>query len=98
MAKRPQPAPGAIYECDRLAHPLFLAIRLYANRLEVDMGTTYLHRYKKTEAYKVSDLQGVTIKKRTVTWKYSAALTTFGIQEGRGRAGILQCREQPLIA
>lgn len=23
---------------------------------------------------------------------------TFGIQEGRGRAGILQCREQPLIA
>ena len=46
MAKRPQPAPGAIYECDRLAHPLFLAIRLYANRLEVDMGTTYLHRYK----------------------------------------------------
>lgn len=72
MAKRPQPAPGAIYECDRLAHPLFLAIRLYVNRLEVDMGTTYLHRYKKTEAYKVSDLQGVTIKKRTVTWKYSA--------------------------
>lgn len=72
MAKRPQPAPGAIYECDRLTHPLFLAIRLYANRLEVDMGTTYLHRYKKTEAYKVSDLQGVTIKKRTVTWKYSA--------------------------
>lgn len=35
-------------------------------------GTTYLHRYKKTEAYKVSDLQGVTIKKRTVTWRYSA--------------------------
>ena len=71
MAKRPQPAPDAIYECDRLDDPLFLAIRLYANRLELDMGTTYLHRYKKTEAYQVSDLQGVVLKKRTVTWKYS---------------------------
>nr|DAK72768.1 MAG TPA: EVH1 domain protein [Caudoviricetes sp.] len=72
MAKRPQPAPGAVYECDRLDDPMFLAIRLYANRLELDRGTTYLHRYKKTEAYKVTDLQGVTIKKRTVTWRYSA--------------------------
>lgn len=72
MAKRPQPAPGAIYECERLDDPLFMGIRLYANRLELDVCTTYLHRYKKTEAYKVSDLQGVTIKKRTVTWKYSA--------------------------
>lgn len=26
----------------------------------------------KTEAYQVSDLQGVVLKKRTVTWKYSA--------------------------
>lgn len=34
-------------------------------------STTYLHRYKKTEAYQVSDLQGVVLKKRTVTWKYS---------------------------
>lgn len=72
MVKRLQPAPGAIYECDRLDDPMFLAIRLYTNRLELDRGTTYLHRYKKTEAYKVSDLQGVTIKKRTVTWRYSA--------------------------
>ena len=56
MVKRPQPAPGAIYECDRLDDPMFLAIRLYTNRLELDRGTTYLHRYKKTEAYKVSDL------------------------------------------
>ncbi|WP_428859397.1 hypothetical protein AB4920_08125 [Bifidobacterium dentium] len=72
MAKRPQPAPGVIYECDRLDNPLFLTIRLYANRLELDMGTTYLHRYKKTKAYKISDLQGVVLKKRTVTWKYSA--------------------------
>ena len=62
MAKRPQPAPGAIYECDRLAHPLFLAIRLYANRLEVDMGTTYLHRYKKTEAYKYSALRSLPLE------------------------------------
>lgn len=72
MVKRPQPAPGAIYECDRLDDTMFLAIRLYTNRLELDRGTTYLHRYKKTEAYKASDLQGVTIKKRTVTWRYSA--------------------------
>lgn len=72
MTKRPQPTLGAIYECDRLDDPMFLAIRLYANRLELDRGTTYLHRYKKTEAYQVSDLQGVVLKKRTVTWKYSA--------------------------
>ena len=58
MAKRPQPAPGAIYECERLDDPLFMGIRLYANRLELDVCTTYLHRYKKTEAYQVSDLQG----------------------------------------
>ena len=61
-----------IYTCERLDDPLFMGIRLYANRLELDVCTTYLHRYKKTEAYQVSDLQGVTIKKRTVTWKYSA--------------------------
>lgn len=72
MAKRPTPAPGAVYTCDRLDDPLFLEVRLYANRLELDLGTTYLHRYKKTEAYQTSDLQGVTIKKRTVTWRYSA--------------------------
>lgn len=72
MAKRPQPAPDAIYTCERLDDPMFLDIRLYANRLELDMGTTYLHRYKKTEVYQVSDLQGVVLKKRTVTWQYSA--------------------------
>ena len=41
MAKRPQPAPGAIYECERLDDPLFMGIRLYANRLELDVCTTY---------------------------------------------------------
>lgn len=72
MAKKPQPAPDAIYTCERLDNPLFMGIRLYANRLELDVCTTYLHRYKKTEAYQVSDLQGVVLRKRTVTWKYSA--------------------------
>lgn len=72
MAKRPQPAPGAIYTCDRFRHYAFGEVRLYHNRLETDITTTYLHRYKKTEVYQVSDLQGVTIKKRTVTWKRSA--------------------------
>ena len=72
MAKRPQPAPGAIYTCDRFRNHAFGEVRLYRNRLEMDITTTYLHRYKKTDVYQVSDLQGVTIKKRNVTWKRSA--------------------------
>lgn len=72
MARRPQPAPGAIYTCDRFRNYAYGEARLYQNRLELDVITTYLHRYKKTEVYKVSDLQGVVLKKRNVTWKYSA--------------------------
>lgn len=57
---------------DRFRNHAFGEVRLYRNRLETDITTTYLHRYKKTDVYQVSDLQGVTIKKRNVTWKRSA--------------------------
>jgi len=53
MAKRPQPAPGAIYTCDRFRNHAFGEVRLYRNRLETDITTTYLHRYKKTDVYQV---------------------------------------------
>lgn len=39
MAKRPQPAPDAIYTCDRFRNHAFGEVRLYRNRLETDITT-----------------------------------------------------------
>nr|DAV86334.1 MAG TPA: hypothetical protein [Caudoviricetes sp.] len=72
MTRRLQPAPDAIYTCDKLKTSIYREVRLYDNRLEVDRLTAWLHRFKRVETYYLPDLIGVDIKRKDVTLHRSA--------------------------
>jgi hypothetical protein len=53
MARKPDPALGWLFRCDKLQWQLEL--RLYDNRVEADIPTYWLRRYKRTDVIFLKD-------------------------------------------
>lgn len=69
MARKPDPAPGWLFRCDKLQWQLEL--RLYDNRVEADIPTYWLRRYKRTDAIFLKDVLGVQLRRKQVTLSLS---------------------------
>lgn len=69
MARKPDPAPGWLFRCDKLQWQLEL--RLYDNRVEADIPTYWLCRYKRTDVIFLKDVLGVQVQRKQVTLSLS---------------------------
>ena len=69
MSRKPDPTPGWLFRCGNLQWQLEL--RLYGNRVEADIPTYWLRRYKRTDVIFLKDVLGVQLRRKQVTLSLS---------------------------